>query len=101
MEEKKPVLVTTKHRGVYFGYTTDSDIDLDKKTIKLSDMRHVYSWESTGSDEDGVYALAKVGPADGSRIGPPVDVTITGLANITRVTPEAEARFLKSKWTRI
>jgi len=65
----RAVLVTTEHRGVFYGWTADPE---DATTVRLTDVRNCLYWSSkTG----GFLGLAEVGPVDatvsgnGSRIG--------------------------------
>ena len=42
---ERTVLVTTAHRGVFFGYTTLNDADLDaEETIRLTRARNCIYW---------------------------------------------------------
>ena len=83
----KPVLVTTEHRGVFFGYVEEYP-DLDKSTtISLKDARMAIYW---GTDK-GVMQLANEGIQSESRISSMAD--IPSLAKVTAVftvTEQAE-----------
>ena len=52
-----PVLITTKHRGVFFGYADENDVSKD--TIRLSGARNCIAWKRSIG---GVFGLANVGP---------------------------------------
>ena len=60
--DRRPVLVTTEYRGVFFGYAVDTSGD----TITLTDARNCIYWPSANG---GFLGLASEGPAKGSRIG--------------------------------
>lgn len=88
--EERAVLVTTEHRGVFFGYATDTDSDV----IKLRDARMCIYWSSkTG----GVMGLASDGPKDavangsGSRIGAAANAELRKITAVFPVTDEAAA----------
>lgn len=71
--KEQPVLVTTAHRGVFFGYTDDPDAEV----IPLKRARLCVRWSA---DVKGFMGLAANGPTSGCRIGPPADIK---LRNIT------------------
>jgi len=60
----KPVIVTTAHRGVFFGYLADGEDDRSK-VVKLRDLRNVIKWTGTR----GFLGLAESGPEPESRLG--------------------------------
>ena len=78
---ERPVLVTTAHRGVFFGYAENTDGD----TIKLKRARNCIYWPVQNK---GFLGLASVGPLKGARVGPAADIE---LRNITCVAECAEA----------
>lgn len=84
--KKKPVLVTTEFRGVFFGYISD-----DKKLpaeITLSGARNCIYWHSSIG---GFLGLASNGPNSQCRIGKRVDeVTLYKITSITSIEPTAE-----------
>lgn len=85
----RPVVVTTVHRGVFFGYASDTD----GETISLKRSRLCISWSQ---DIRGFMGLASHGPSSNCRIGRPADITLRGITAVLEVTPEAE-----SKWNSI
>lgn len=95
MEKKlkslRPVVVTTAHRGVFFGYASDTAGD----TIFLKDARLCIYWSA---DLKGFMGLAHFGPSDSCRIGPPADITLHQVTSVTEVKPEAEEKWLKQPW---
>lgn len=90
-KQKQPLLVTTAHRGVFFGYghvTTE-------KTIRLEDAQMCVYWTGT----KGVLGLASTGPGKGCRIGPPVKaITLQDVVSITECTANAEAAWKLQPW---
>jgi hypothetical protein len=89
----RPVVVTTAHRGVFFGYADKTDGD----TIKLKDGRLCVSWSS---DMKGFMGLASFGPSNTCRIGPPADIELRNITAVIDVKPEAVTRWENGPWTR-
>ncbi len=86
----KAVLVTTQHRGVFFGFVPD-DQDMNARTMALKDARMAIRWATT----KGVAELAHIGPNTNSRIGAPAD--IPALHDITAVWAVTDVAV--EKWT--
>ena len=89
-----PLLVTTAHRGVFFGYGQPGDAE----TIALTQARMCVYWSA---DMRGVMGLAAQGPSKSCKIGPAVPSLI--LRNVTAViecTAEAAKRWEEGPWTR-
>lgn len=84
-------MVTTEHRGVFFGYASDTD----GETIKLTRARCCVYWSS---DVKGFVGLASNGPNKSCRVGPAADITLRGITAVLEVTPEAVANWEKSPW---
>lgn len=88
---ERAVLVTTSHRGIFFGYATETG----GTTIKLRAARLCVSWTS---DLHGFMGLASKGPSSNCRIGPAADIEIRDITSVSEVTPEAVAKWEKSPW---
>jgi hypothetical protein len=88
---ERPVLITTAHRGVFFGYATDTD----GETIKLRSGRCCVYWSA---DVKGFLGLAATGPSESCRIGPPADITLRNITSVSEVTPTAVEAWEKSPW---
>lgn len=88
----RPVLVTTAHRGVFFGYTDA----IDGETIRLTDARLAVYWSA---DMQGFMGLAARGPSKGCRIGPPATITLRNITAVLEVSPAAEAKWKGATWT--
>lgn len=89
--QKQAVIVTTAHRGVFFGYATD----ITGAQIALTQARLCVYWSA---DMQGFMGLAAKGPSLGCRIGPPADIVLRDITSVLSVTPEAEDRWLKASW---
>lgn len=87
----KPILITTQHRGVFFGYVPE-DQDMTARTMALKKARCAIYWAT----KTGVAELASVGPNEKTRVGAEADIeAIHDITAVWAVTPEAEAA-----WTR-
>ena len=89
---KRPVLVTTQHRGVFFGYLNGEPA---KESLRLQKARNVLYWSA---ECKGFLGLASEGPKPGSRVGPPADITLYDVACVADVTPAAVDRFEAAPW---
>ena len=89
----RAVLVTTAHRGVFFGYA--KDVDVDGETIALKRSRLCLYWSK---DVKGFMGLAATGPSATCRIGPPADITLRAITAVVSVTPEAVAKWEAAPW---
>jgi hypothetical protein len=90
---EKAVLVTTQHRGVFFGYTTKTD----GETINLRAARNCVYWPS---QQKGFLGLANMGPVDGSRIGPAANIALRDITCVAECTPEAVTKWETAPWSR-
>jgi len=91
----KPVMVTTLHRGVFFGYTNEA-VDIGRDTIVLERARNAVDWTA---DIRGVFGLAASGPSASCRIGPAVPVLhLRNVTSISEVSPEAAKRWETAPW---
>jgi len=82
---ERPVIICTEHRGVFFGYATDTSGD----TVKLSRARMGIYWGTTR----GVMELAETGPTAKSRISARADIDVRKVTAVFEVTPEAAAKW--------
>lgn len=87
------VMVTTEHRGVFAGYTTDTSGDV----IALRAARNCIYWSS---DVKGFLGLASNGPTSSCRIGPAADIELRKITAVAAVTPEAQAKWEAAPWSR-
>ena len=93
MDQKveRPVIITTAHGGVFFGYATDTDGEV----IALTRARNCVYWSA---DVKGFMGLAANGPSADCRIGPAADITLRGVTAVLEVTPEAVTRWNGAPW---
>lgn len=89
---ERAVLVTTAHRGVFFGYATETDGAI----IKLRAARNCIYWP-TG--QKGFLGLAVKGPIQGSRIGPAADLELRDITSVAACTAEAAEAWEKAPWS--
>lgn len=90
--KERAVLVTTSYRGVFFGYASDTS----GETIKLRAARNCIYWPAA---QKGFLGLAKEGPLEGARVGPPADIELRGITCVADVTPAAVARWESQPWS--
>lgn len=89
---ERPVVVTTEHRGVFFGYAHD----VDGETIDLKRARLCVYWSA---DVRGFMGLAGAGPTPGCKIGPAVpSITLRAITSVIECTPEAVAAWERAPW---
>lgn len=87
----RPVIVTTAHRGVFFGFAEDTD----GETIKLTQAQLCVYWSA---DVRGFMGLAADGPTRSCKIGPPADITLRAITAVLEVTPKAVAAWQAAPW---
>lgn len=91
---KKPIVVTTKHRGVFFGYVEDDS--KSPSEIILAQVRMCVYWSS---DIKGVLGLAVSGPSATCRITHAVSkVTLYDITGILDCSPDATEKWEQSLW---
>ena len=91
-KQERAVIVTTEHRGVFFGYATD----VDGETIDLRAARLCVHWSA---DMKGFMGLAKDGPSSTCRIGPPADIQLRKITSVVTCTPKAVKRWETGPWS--
>ena len=89
--KERPVLVTTVHRGVFFGYATKTD----GATISLRAARCCVYWPS---ENKGFMGLASHGPMQGARVGPAADIELRDITSVATCTPEAVKAWESAPW---
>lgn len=90
-KKERAVLVTTAHRGVFFGYATKTD----GPTIQLRGMRNCISWTSSIK---GFMGLASSGPDNNCRIGPRAGGELRDITGVWECTPSAVEAWEKAPW---
>ena len=87
-----PLVVTTAHRGVFFGYGKVTE----NKTIRLEKAQMCVYWSS---DVRGVVGLASSGPSGSCKIGPPAPaITLHDVTSVMEATKEAEDKWKGQPW---
>lgn len=93
----KPVIVTTKHRGVFFGYVSQKQ-DCGVEIIRIENVRMVVSWTA---DVRGILGLAAVGPSNSCRVGLRAPaVTLRDVTAVVEVSEEAAEKFEVAPWSK-
>lgn len=87
----RPVIVTTAHRGVFFGYADDTT----GETIHLQRSRLCVYWSA---DLRGFMGLAVSGPSKSCRIGPPANITLRNVTAVVEVNEAAAANWESAPW---
>ncbi len=84
-QQERPVIVTTEHRGVFFGYATDTSGD----RFQLKRARMAIYWGTTR----GLMELAETGPTKTSKISARADLDVRKVTAVFEVAPEAAAKW--------
>jgi hypothetical protein len=90
-KKERAVLVTTAHRGVFFGYATETA----GPTIRLARARNCIYWSA---DVKGFLGLAAHGPSASCRIGPAADIELRDITSVVEVTPAAVDKWEAAPW---
>lgn len=91
-DNKQPLVITTAHKGVFFGY----GVPTDSKTIRLEQCRMCVYWSS---ETKGVVGLAADGPQKGSRITPAAPAaTIQDVTSCMEASETAVRAWEKGIW---
>lgn len=94
-ETGRPVLVTTQHRGVFFGYLMGEP---SKEKVLLERARNVVYWSV---DVRGFLGLAEKGPTSGCRIGPATpSLIVFDVTAVAECTADAVKAFEAAPWSR-
>src|SRR3989304_5265507 len=91
MGQERPVIVTTAHRGVFFGSARATA----GETITLRRARLCLYWSR---DVRGFMGLASTGPTASCRIGPAADVTLRHITAVLGGTPDATIAGGRAPW---
>ena len=91
--KERAVVVTTQHRGVFFGYASDTEGAI----IKLRAARNCLYWST---DVKGFMGLAATGPTKSCRIGPAVDFELRDITSVIACSPDAVTAWEGAPWNR-
>ena len=87
-----PVVVTTEHRGVFFGYAQPGV----KETKTLKNARMCVYWSS---NVKGILGLAYTGPQAGCKITPSIpSMEVNKVTSVMECTKEAAEAWEKNIW---
>lgn len=89
--KERAVLVTTAHRGVFFGYANATS----GPTIQLKKARLCVYWSA---DLRGFMGLAAFGPNKNCKVGPPADIELREITSVSEVSVEAVKRWEDAPW---
>jgi hypothetical protein len=82
---ERPVIVCTSHRGVFFGYASDTTGEV----INLKRSRMAIYFGTT----KGVMELAETGPTSKSKISARADLELRSVTAVFEVTPTAAQKW--------
>lgn len=87
-----PLVVTTAHRGVFFGYGTPTT----ESIIRIEKARMCVYWSA---GVRSVLGLAANGPDKSCKIGPAVPaITLRDVTSVMEVSVEAAAKWEGAPW---
>jgi hypothetical protein len=85
-EMKKSVIVTTQHRGVFYGVLNTDEQPESDRTLILNNCRNAIYWAGSR----GFLGLASDGPEKGSRVGSTAPrVVLHDVTSVSDCTPKA------------
>ncbi len=89
----QPLVVTTLHRGVFFGY----GIPTNESTIRLERARMCVYWPA---EQRGIVGLAADGPRPGAKIGPAAPaITLRDVTGVMEATDTAAQAWERAPWS--
>jgi hypothetical protein len=92
MTTRRPVVICTKYRGVFFGYAEDTSGD----TVTIYDYRMCVYWHSSVR---GVIGLASDGPNGQCRVtGKAPSIELRGVTAVMEATDAAVSKWEKGPW---
>ena len=91
-----PVVVTTEHRGVFFGYLS-ADQDRTATSVTITDAQMCVYWSA---EVRGILGLAATGPDRRCKITPAVpQITLQSVTAVMDVTDEAVKAWQGRPWS--
>ena len=92
----KAVIVTTKHRGVFFGYVAEDAVKID--IIDLKNPQMCVYWHASVR---GVLGLASHGPNKDCRISPVgvPSIQLRGITAVIECSEQAEKAWKEAPWS--
>lgn len=93
-KSKRAVVVTTEHRGVFFGYLNGDGPDA--KVVTITDAQMCVYWSA---DVHGVVGLAVTGPNKNCKVTQAApSITLQGVTSIMDATDDAAAAWKARPW---
>ena len=92
-KDEIPVLVTTEHRGVFFGFARN----VSGETITLRAGRNCLYWPA---ENKGFIGLATTGPVKGARVGPAATITLRNITSVVECSEEAVKAWESFPWSK-
>lgn len=93
--EEQAVVVTTEHRGVFFGYINPERVRDEQ--LELKRARLCVYWSTA---MHGFMGLASMGPDNACKIGPQAEsITLRKITSVVACTPAAVDRWEKGPWS--
>lgn len=89
--DERAVLVTTKHRGVFFGYASDTSGEI----INLRAARNCLYWPT---ENKGFLGLANLGPVKGARVGPAANIELRDITCVAECSTAAVSAWESAPW---
>jgi hypothetical protein len=90
---ERAVLVTTQHRGVFFGYAKD----VDGAIVVLTRARNCLYWPA---ENRGFVGLASMGPVKGARVGPVApELRLRDITSVALCSGDAVKAWEEIQWT--
>jgi hypothetical protein len=90
-KNERAVVVTTAHRGVFFGYASETSGEV----IKLRAARLCIYWSA---DLRGFMGLASHGPNNSCKVGPAADIELRNITAVVEVSEAAVKNWEKAPW---
>lgn len=91
-QKAKALVVTTEHKGVFFGYGEPTN----DKVIRLTEARMCVYWSS---DVRSVVGLAASGPTKNCKVGPAAPaIVLQAVTSVMEVSKEAEEKWIQAPW---
>ncbi len=92
--KKRPVVVTTEHKGVFFGYCSAEDTEA--RTVTITEAQMCVYWSA---DVQGVVGLAVTGPSKSCKVTLPAPkLTLTGTTAVMDTTEDAAKAWKERPW---
>jgi hypothetical protein len=94
-QKLRPVVVTTEHRGVFFGFL-DGQVDTEK-TLAITDAQMCVYWPTSTK---GILGLASTGPTKGAKVTPSVPrIVLQSVTSVMDATEEAVKAWQSRPWS--